>query len=143
MSEGDWLIIMEETQAAVRRFARAEVRSLARQAKDRLQRLGPSGRYPDQKFESFWNEYQFEVQNGLYDPLGRTWSEILTETVRDLAGALSHETAVLLTIEAAGPLPENIGSEVIGSVWKPGIALLIIEELAELAANRGAKPILQ
>jgi hypothetical protein len=143
MSEGDWLIIMEETQAAVRRFARAEVRSLALKATDRLQRLGPSGSYPDEKFESFWDEYQFEVQNGLYDPLAKTWSEILTKMVRDLIDALPHETAVLLTIEAAGPLPEDVGSVVIGKVWKRGIARLISDELADLATKRDAKPRLQ
>ena len=134
MSDLDWAIIMEETQEAVCAFAKAEISSLVRQAIDRFQSLDPSSTYSDHKFQSFWDEYCFEVQNGLHEQIAKLRQDVLARTITDLVQKLSRETAALLTIYAAGPLPETIGSEVVGTVWKGGIEQLIAEQVADHAA---------
>lgn len=139
MSGGDWLWIMDQTQMAVEAFAKAEIGSLGRQAMRRLKDARPSGGCGDQNFESAWDEYCFRVVNGLPDPLTTFCSDV----IRDSVEALPRETAVLLSILAVGPLPENVGADIIGSVWKAGIARLISNELADLATNRKAKLRLQ
>lgn len=137
MSEGDWLVIMEKTQDAVRDFGRAELRSLTRRAIHRLQRLEPSRVFGDDyRFKSLWDEYCHEMQDGPHELLANAWDHVISKTVNHLVESIPRETAVLLTILAADPLDEDVGANLTGSVWNEGIAQLILERLTEEAGRR-------
>ena len=137
MSEGDWLTIMEKTQDAVYAFAKAELASLTRRAIYRFQRVKASDVYGgDYKFKSLWDEYCHEVQNGPYDPLENAWDDVISRILDELVVSLPHETAVLLSIVAAHDLDEDVGAELIGSVWKEGIVRMLHDRLAEVAGGR-------
>jgi hypothetical protein len=137
MSEMSWLWIMEQTQEAIYAFAKVECRSLVRRAIYRLQRVEASGIYGDDyKFKSLWDEYCHEVQNGPYMLLDGAWDEAITATLNELVGSLVREIAVLLTIHATGPLPEDEGADIVGTVWNEGIANMLRDQLAEEAGAR-------
>lgn len=137
MSDGAWLAIMEKTQQAVYDYARAEIRSLARRAVHRLQRMEPSGIYGgDYRYKSLWAEYRHEVQEGPCEQLEAAWDDVLTKTLNEIADSIPRQTAVLLTILAAHDIDEHEGTDLIGSVWKEGIVRLLLEELADEAGGR-------
>ena len=137
MSDAASLAIMEKTQHAVYDYARAEVRSLARRAIYRLQRIKASGIYGGEyKFKSLWDEYCHEVQNGPYEPLEGAWEDVLSKTVKEIIDSIPRETAMLLTILAIYDLDEDDGSELIGSVWNEGISQLLERRLAGEAGFR-------
>lgn len=138
MSDAAWLCKIEKTQDAVRDYARAKIRSLARRAIYRLQRLEASDIYgSDYKFKSLWDEYCHEVQDGPYDLLTGAWDDVLSKTLKVIIDGVPREAAVFLTILAVGDLDEDEGADLIGSVWAEGIARLLHEQLADEAGSRG------
>ena len=95
-----WATILEETHAAVRRYASIELDSLARRAIHALQRLPASGIFGGYRFKSVWDEYCHEVQHGPTPTLEWAWDQTIRPMISYPFSRLPAHIALLISVGA-------------------------------------------
>jgi hypothetical protein len=137
VSDDEWRLILDGTHEAVRDFARAEFAALARKAIHRLQRINALGIFGgDYIYNTLWDEYCHEVQEGPHDLLECAWDQTLETVTEYVVERVPRHVAVLLSIFAAWKLDEEDDPNLIGSVWPNGIKRVLRDRLAEQAGMR-------
>lgn len=137
MSDAERLLVLEDIDAAVRDFARAEFAALGRKAIHRLQRINASGIFGDDYiYKTLWDEYCHEVQEGPHDLLEYAWDQTLETVMDDVVERVPRHVAVLLSIFATWELDEEDDPNLVGSVWPEGLKRVLQAHLAEQAGMR-------